>query len=104
MDPLDFSPLQAAITHAIDQLKGRITEARKGPRDVAAIEGLQVSLVKDSKETIKLGELAQVVSRGRMVAVMVGHSEVRSIFRLFGFLSAKERGKCFPITSSIVAF
>lgn len=83
VNPLDFSALQAAISRTIDQLKRQITETRKGPRDVAAIEGLRVSLVKNSKETVELGQLAQVVSRGRILAVMVGDREVRLIFLAF---------------------
>ncbi|MCJ1426828.1 hypothetical protein MMC29_004731, partial [Sticta canariensis] len=75
VDPFDLSGLEASVEGALDSLKKQITAVRKGGRDATAIEELQVSLTKSGAKTVKLGDVAQVVPRGRVLAVMVGEKE-----------------------------
>ncbi|KAL2814735.1 Hsp70 protein-domain-containing protein [Aspergillus granulosus] len=72
-DPLDLSQLEDGIAAAISRLKDDLSKLRVGGRlGPETIEGLRVQLSKDTKDTAKLGELAQVVPKGgRMVTVLV---------------------------------
>lgn len=90
MDPLDLSWLEAAVDRALDSLKKQITAVRKGGRDAAAIEALQVSLTKSGGKTFKVGDVAQVVPRGRVLAVIVGEKEVWLFSGFFHFIMVKE--------------
>ncbi len=78
VDPFDFSQLEAGIQKAIDKLKDELSKLRAGGRfNPETLEALRVQLVKGSKETVKLGELAQIVPKGgRAVIVMVGEKDV----------------------------
>ena len=77
-DPLNFSHLELKIQQALAQLKDDLSKLKSGGRfNPDLLEGLRVHLVKGSKETLKLGDLAQVVPRGgRTIAVLVGEAEV----------------------------
>ncbi|KAL4902481.1 hypothetical protein BDW74DRAFT_157857 [Aspergillus multicolor] len=72
-DPLDLTQLELGVATAVSRLKDELSKLRMGGRlSPETIEGLRVQLGKGSKETAKLGELAQVVPKGgRMVAVLV---------------------------------
>ncbi|KAL4802859.1 ribosome recycling factor-domain-containing protein [Aspergillus unguis] len=72
-DPLDITQLEQGIADAVSRLKDELSKLRMGGRlSPETIEGLRVQLNKGTKETEKLGELAQVVPKGgRMVTVLV---------------------------------
>ncbi|PGH18513.1 hypothetical protein AJ80_04483 [Polytolypa hystricis UAMH7299] len=76
-DPFDFSDLQTEIREAVDKLKDSISKLRAGGRfNPEVIETLRVSLTKGSKDTLKLGELAQVIPKGgRTIALLVGEED-----------------------------
>lgn len=80
-DPYDFSSLEAGIKKALEKLKNDLSKLRTGGRfNPEVLENVKVHLTKDSKSTIKLGELAQVLPKGgRMVTVLVGDKEVRCL-------------------------
>ncbi|RFU28358.1 hypothetical protein B7463_g7964, partial [Scytalidium lignicola] len=71
-DPYDFSTLDLGITKVLEKLKNDLAKLRTGGRfNPEALENVRVHLTKDSKSTIKLGELAQVLPKGgRMVTVL----------------------------------
>lgn len=80
-DPFDFSELEAGITKAHEKLKDDLSKLRAGGRfNPELVENLRVSLVnkdKDSgKQSVRLGDVAQVVPRGRVLGVMVGEKDV----------------------------
>ncbi|MCJ1264816.1 hypothetical protein MMC22_004691 [Lobaria immixta] len=75
LDPLDLSALKDSIAQQLDWLKQQIADSRQGGRSTGAIEELRVSLRGGGAQTVNLGELAQVVPRGRVLAVMVGDKE-----------------------------
>ncbi|KAL2828880.1 ribosome recycling factor-domain-containing protein [Aspergillus pseudoustus] len=87
-DPLDLSQLEDGIAAAVSRLKDDLSKLRLGGRlSAETIEGLRVQLGKDTKDTARLGELAQVVPKGgRMVAVLVA-----------------EEGHLKPISSAILS-
>ena len=78
VDPFDFSELEAGIQRALDKLKEDLSKLRPGGRfNPDTIEALRVQLVKGSKETVRLGDLAQAVPRGgRTIVVLVGEADV----------------------------
>lgn len=76
-DPEDLSVVQNGIANAVSRLKDDLSKLRAGGRfNTGAFESLRVHL-KEPKETVKLGELAQVVPRGgRMTTVLVSEEDV----------------------------
>ncbi|EQL31399.1 ribosome recycling factor [Blastomyces dermatitidis ATCC 26199] len=80
-DPFGFSQLENDIAGAVQRLKDDISKLRAGGRfNPEAIETLRVAVSKGdgkgSKETVKLGELAQVIPKGgRMLTILVGEEE-----------------------------
>lgn len=80
----DFSDYEARIARAHSVLKSELAGIKAGGsgRDAEAIEGLRVQLVKagngssGKRETVALGDVASVVSRGRNVGVIVGERDV----------------------------
>ena len=99
-DASDFSDYRHEIGKATDFLKNELSKLRAGGLDLDAIEALNVNVgssgggggggsKKDSSrsggkgkgDTVKLGDVAQVVPRGRIVVIMVGEKEVCSILR-----------------------
>jgi len=77
-DPFDFSTLEAGIEKALEKLKSDLSKLRTGGRfNPEILENVRVHLNKDSKNTIRLGELAQVLPKGgRSVMVLVGEKDV----------------------------
>jgi hypothetical protein len=77
-DPLDLTQLEHGIAAAVSRLKDELSKLRIGGRlSTETLEILRVQLSKGSKETVKLGELAQVVPKGgRMVTVLVSEESV----------------------------
>ncbi|MCJ1435884.1 hypothetical protein MMC27_005260 [Xylographa pallens] len=76
-DPYDFSALDAGIARALERLADELAKLKPGGRfNPDALEALRVSLVKGSRETVKLADVAQVVPRGgRTVVVLVGEAD-----------------------------
>lgn len=77
-DPYDVSALEGRIAQALAELQDALSQLRTGGRfNTDLLEGLRVGLVKGSKESVRLGDVAQVLPRGgRSVCVLVGESEV----------------------------
>lgn len=79
----DLSGLEAQILKAMEKLAHDLGELRAGGRlNPKVVEDLKVQLGhagKDGhgKEAYRLGDLAQVVVRGRMLQVICGESDVR---------------------------
>ncbi|PYH46698.1 ribosome-recycling factor [Aspergillus saccharolyticus JOP 1030-1] len=76
-DPYDLSQLHNGISAALSSLKDDLSKLRGGGRfDIGSIEALRVQLSKASKETLRLGDLAQVIPKGgRMVTVLAAEEE-----------------------------
>lgn len=77
-DPFDLSRLQTGIATAVSRLKDDLSKLRAGGRfNTAALESLKVQLSKDIQDSVKLGDLAQVVPKGgRMVTILAAEEEV----------------------------
>ena len=96
-DARDFSAFQAEIDKASEHLKSELSKLKAGGLDLEAIEALRVNLGagkgdagtgpaggkgrgkgdgKGKGEVVKVGDVAQVVPRGRMVVIMVGEKDV----------------------------
>lgn len=80
-DPYNFETLDLEIQQALDHLKDDLSKLRSGGRfNPEVIEDLRITLDKGRSVTTRLGELAQVVPRGgRLVIVLVGEADVRTI-------------------------
>jgi len=82
-DPFDFSELERGIDKALENLREDLGKLRAGGRfNTEVLEGLRVRVARgkgaEGKESVRLGDLAQVVPRGgRTVVVMVGEADVR---------------------------
>ena len=96
-DPFDLSQLQDDIAAIVSRLKDDLSKLRAGGRlSTETIEGLWVQLSKGSKDSVRLGELAQVVPKGgRMVTVFVAEEDVSFYFFCLFFREKKKkkRGK-----------
>lgn len=84
-DPFDFSELESGISKAHDKLKDELSKLRAGGRfNPELLENLRVQLVnkdkESGKESVRLGDVAQVVPRGRVLGVMVGEKDVSPPF------------------------
>ena len=107
-DALNFSDFQHAIDKATSHLKTQLSKLRTGGVDLEAIESLNVDLSapsggggqgpkkdgsrsgkKSEENIVRLGDIAQVVPKGRTVVVIVGEKDVTSLNL---FLS-----RCLPI-------
>lgn len=83
-NPFDLSTLSAAITAAHAKLRDDLSKLRTGGKfNPDVVDALRVQLggkgEKDGHNhtaTVRLGDLAQVVPRGRVLEVMVGEREV----------------------------
>ena len=77
-DPFDLSQLHNGIATAAARLKDDLSKLRAGGRfNTATLEGLKVQLTKESKDVIRLGDLAQVVPKGgRTVTVLAADEDV----------------------------
>ncbi|KAI5200093.1 ribosome recycling factor [Aureobasidium subglaciale] len=73
-DPFDFSALESDINDAVEKLKNDLSQLRQGGRfNPQVLESLRVQLKQGGP--VKLGDLAQVVPKGRIVQVVVGEQE-----------------------------
>lgn len=77
-DPFDFGAFEDTIKKAVEKFKSDVSKLRTGGRfNPELLEGLRVVVDKNSKETVRFGDLAQVIPKGgRMVTVLVGDEEV----------------------------
>lgn len=76
----DVSGLESQILQAIEKLTHELSQLRGGGKlNPDIIESLKVQLgtAGHGKETVKLGDIAQVVPRGRMLNVVCGEEAVR---------------------------
>ncbi|KAF2874570.1 ribosome recycling factor domain-containing protein [Massariosphaeria phaeospora] len=80
-EAFDVSGLEAQVLKAIEKLTHSLSQLRAGGRlNPDILEGLRVHLGNagkdgDGKETVKLGDIAQVVPRGRVLQVMCGEAD-----------------------------
>jgi len=69
----DFSTLEAKILKAMEHLTHHLSQLRAGGRfNPDHLDNLRVKPIKGSAETVRLGDIAQVVPKGRVVNVIVG--------------------------------
>jgi hypothetical protein len=76
----DVSGLEAQILKAIEKLTHDLSQLRGGGKlNPEVVESLKVQLgtAGQGKETVRLGDIAQVVPRGRTINVVCGEEEVR---------------------------
>lgn len=84
-DAYDVSGLETQILKAIEKLTHELSQLRGGGKlNPEIIESLKVQLGtagqgKDGKESVRLGDIAQVVPRGRMLSVVCGEEAVRCV-------------------------
>ncbi|KAL5375058.1 hypothetical protein DPSP01_011473 [Paraphaeosphaeria sporulosa] len=77
----DLSILESEILRAMEQLTHKLSQLRSGGRlNPEVVESLKVQLGSagkdgDGKETVRLGDIAQVVPRGRTLNVLCGEAE-----------------------------
>lgn len=82
LNPYDFSQLEANIGKAHKKLKAELSLLRAGGRfNHEAVENLRVNVDKGSKATERLGDLAQVVPKGRVLNILVGEKDVRDLIQ-----------------------
>jgi ribosome recycling factor len=93
-DPYDFSTLEAGIEKALEKLNNDLSKLRTGGRfNPELLEAVRVHLSKDSKASIRLGELAQVLPKGgRNVVILVGEAAVGVAHPIFRSYSIAFRG------------
>jgi hypothetical protein len=79
-EAFDYSAIEAKILDAVEKLTHELKQLRAGGRfNPDLLEGLRVSMGKSgAKETFRLGDLAQVVPKGRLINVIVGDKDVGS--------------------------
>lgn len=83
----DLTMLESDILRAMEQLTHKLSHLRSGGRlSPDVVESLKVQLGSagkdgDGKETVRLGDIAQVVPRGRTLHVICGEAEVCRIWR-----------------------
>jgi ribosome recycling factor len=78
-DPYDFSTLGASIETALARLKDELGKLRPGGRfNPDIVEALRVVVGKGEggKHNLKLGDVAQVIPKGRTLLVLVGDADV----------------------------
>jgi hypothetical protein len=76
----DVSGLESQILKAIEKLTHDLSQLRGGGKlNPEVVESLKVQLgtAGQGKETVRLGDIAQVVPRGRTINVVCGEEEVR---------------------------
>lgn len=78
----DLSQLESQILRAIERLTHELAELRGGGRlNPEHVEKLRVTLkptgsARDGRETHRLGDLAQVIPKGRVLSIVAGDEEV----------------------------
>ena len=82
-DPFDFEKLQAELEKTVSKLKDDLGKLRQGGRiGTELVEGLRVTL-KDTKEVLRVGDLAQVVPKGGRSMVLLVGEEAVCLFETF---------------------
>lgn len=92
---MDFSAFEREIEKIVEGLRDEVRRIRPGGLSVEDVENVKVTLKKANdkgqKMVVKVGEMAQVVARGRTMVVLVGEKEVNAQssppFPFFFFLS-----------------
>ncbi|KAK5130668.1 hypothetical protein LTR16_001373 [Cryomyces antarcticus] len=75
-DPFDFSVLESDIAKVHERLQHELKKLRLGGRfNPEVLEALRVHLVKGGKESVRLGDVAQVIPKGRVVQLVVGEKD-----------------------------
>jgi ribosome recycling factor len=103
----DVSGLEAQILKAIEKLTHELSQLRGGGKlnpDIVESLKVQLGTAKEGKETVKLGDIAQVIPRGRVFNVVCGEEAVRIFYLeyiLTIMLILPQHIK--PITSTIAA-
>lgn len=81
-DAYDLSTMESQILKAMERLTHELSELRAGGRfNTEHLEKLKVTLKPSGsalgeKETHRLGDLAQVIPKGRVVTVVAGDEDV----------------------------
>lgn len=76
----DMSELEASVLKAIEKLTHDLAQLRSGGRlnpDIVESLKVQLGTAGHGKETVRLGDIAQVVPRGRVLNVICGDDAVR---------------------------
>ena len=76
----DVSGLEAQILKAIEKLTHELSQLRSGGKlnpDIVESLKVQLGTAGHGKETVRLGDIAQVVPRGRVLNVICGEEGVR---------------------------
>ncbi|TVY65536.1 Ribosome-recycling factor [Lachnellula suecica] len=75
-NPFDFGDLEKGIEKAIEKLKNDLSKLRTGGRfNPEVLENLRVGIKGEGKKMERLGDLAQVLPKGRVVMVLVGEKD-----------------------------
>ncbi|KAI5366492.1 Putative ribosome recycling factor, RRF superfamily [Septoria linicola] len=75
-DPYDFSDLEGDIAGTLERLKNDLSKLRAGGRfNPEVVENLRVQPDKQSNQTVKLNDVAQVIPKGRTVQILVGEKD-----------------------------
>lgn len=76
-DPYDFSGLESDIASTLERLRNDLSKLRAGGRfNPEVVENLRVQPDKQSNQTVKLNDVAQVILKGRTVQILVGEKDV----------------------------
>lgn len=78
----DVSVLEAQILKAMERLTHELSQLRAGGRlNPEILESVKVQLGtgREGKQTVRLGDIAQVVPKGRVLNVMLGEAEVSDL-------------------------
>ncbi|KAM3419965.1 hypothetical protein BST61_g3281 [Cercospora zeina] len=75
-DPYDFADLETTISDTLEKLKTDLSRLRAGGRfNPEVVENLRVQPDKQSNQTVKLNDVAQVIPKGRTVQILVGEKD-----------------------------
>jgi ribosome recycling factor len=87
----DFASLEREILKSIERMTHKLAELRSGGRlSPSTIEVLPVKLDKESSGHVKIKDLAQVVSKGQYIHIILSDEEVCQVN---SFLSVNETKK-----------
>ncbi|KAF2217992.1 hypothetical protein CERZMDRAFT_92620 [Cercospora zeae-maydis SCOH1-5] len=75
-DPYDFADLETEISNTLEKLKTDLSKLRAGGRfNPELVENLRVQPDKESNQTVKVNDVAQVIPKGRTVQILVGEQD-----------------------------
>jgi hypothetical protein len=76
-EAFDFSDLDSDILKSIERMTHKLSELRAGGRlNPTILEGLSVNLEKSSTDRVKIKDIAQVVSKGQYIHIILSDEEV----------------------------